>query len=236
MAVFSGPEIVNDGLVLHLDAANARSYPGSGTAWSDMSVSKNSGTLINGVGFTSDNNGGFIFDGTNDYINFPNSSSLNIIGNNITLEVTYKNNNLPSPSHGDGLISKGSGSNDGQYEIILVQSGGKNKAYFRIYTMGVYSPGNILMDIGQIYTVCCVLDNKYMRIYVNGVEDGTGELKTNSIVSRTQSLTIGTRNLHAGTNSSAVNGTIYSAKVYNRALTPNEVLNNFEATRSRYGI
>lgn len=236
MSVFSGPEIVNSGLVLNIDAANKRSYPGTGTTWTDLSGNSNNGTLMNGVGYSSNSLGSFIFDGANDYITIENSSSLNISGLNITLEAVYKNNDLASTLHGDGIISKGSGSNDGQYEILSLPVDTKNKVFFRCATMGNYSPGLILMDVGIPYMISCVLDNGYMRIYINGVMDGAGEQKTGSIISRNTVTAIGSRQLQIGSNFSALNGSIYSTRIYNRALTTGEIKQNFEATRGRYGI
>ena len=62
-----GPRIVTDGLVLCLDAGNSKSYPGSGTAWNDLSRNGNNGTL-NGPTFNSADRGSIVFDGTNDYV------------------------------------------------------------------------------------------------------------------------------------------------------------------------
>ena len=237
MSASVGPTtIIDDSLVLHLDAANSRSYPGTGTVWTDLSGNGNNGTLVNGTGYNSANGGSMVFDGVNDYCSIVSSPSIDITGGNITIEVIYKNNDLASATHGDGLISKGSGSNDGQYEILLIQSGGKNTAYFRCYAMGTYTSANILMDIGITYNVTCVLNNGYARIYINGEENGSGVQLPNSIVSRTQSLVVGSRQLQAGASSSAVNGNIYSAKVYNRALTAAEVRQNFISTKSRFNL
>ena len=61
------PSIVTDGLVLHLDAGDSASYPGSGTTWTDLSGNGNNGTLVNGVGYVGTNGGSLSFDGTNDY-------------------------------------------------------------------------------------------------------------------------------------------------------------------------
>lgn len=69
------PSVVRDGLVYYIDAANSRSYSGSGITANSL-VGGINGTLTNGVGFSSANNGSFSFDGTNDYINFGNSSTL----------------------------------------------------------------------------------------------------------------------------------------------------------------
>ena len=71
MAYFTGPNIVQDGLVFAVDAGSARSYPGSGTTVTDL-ISSNTGTLTNGVGFSTSNAGTWVFDGVDDYINIPN--------------------------------------------------------------------------------------------------------------------------------------------------------------------
>ena len=68
--MFTGPNIITDGLVLALDAANSRSYPGTGTTWSDLSGNGNSGTLTNGPTFNSGNGGSIVFDGVDDNISF----------------------------------------------------------------------------------------------------------------------------------------------------------------------
>ena len=72
-AHFHSPRIITNGLVLALDAANVKSYPGSGTVWKDLSGNNNNGTLVNGVGYNSGNLGYLAFDGTYDYvsINYP---------------------------------------------------------------------------------------------------------------------------------------------------------------------
>jgi hypothetical protein len=84
MAVNYSPKIITDGLVLYLDAANTRSYPGSGTVWSDLSRGGNNGTLRNGPTFNSGNGGSIVFDGVNDYASFPNNTNLD--NQKITME------------------------------------------------------------------------------------------------------------------------------------------------------
>lgn len=76
--MYTGPNIVTDGLVLYLDAANTKSYPGSGTTWNDLSGNGNNGTLINGYIFNSIGNGNLVFDGSNDYVNI-NAQTLLIL-------------------------------------------------------------------------------------------------------------------------------------------------------------
>ncbi len=67
MAFFYSPNVVTDGLVFAVDAANKKSYPGSGTTWTDLAGSNN-GALTNGPTFDSGNNGNIVFDGSNDYV------------------------------------------------------------------------------------------------------------------------------------------------------------------------
>ena len=66
MALSHSPSIITQNLVLCLDAANSKSYPGSGTTWTDLSGNGNNGTLVNGVGYNSGNLGSLVFDGSND--------------------------------------------------------------------------------------------------------------------------------------------------------------------------
>jgi hypothetical protein len=68
MGLSHSPSIITQNLVLCLDAGNPKSYPGSGTAWTDLSGNGNTGTLVNGVGYNSGNLGSLVFDGSNDHI------------------------------------------------------------------------------------------------------------------------------------------------------------------------
>ena len=82
------PRIITDGLIFYLDAANTRSYSGSGLTVNGL-IGGIGGTLVNGVGFTSSNTGSFIFDRTNDYISIPDNSLLNTFSG-MSLEVIVK--------------------------------------------------------------------------------------------------------------------------------------------------
>ena len=75
MATNGGPNIIEDGLVFAVDATNKKSYPGSGTTWTDL-AGNNIGTLTNSPTFDSGNGGNLVFDGTDDYTQFNQSISL----------------------------------------------------------------------------------------------------------------------------------------------------------------
>jgi hypothetical protein len=76
MACNAGPDIIEDGLVLCLDAGNNNSYPKSGTTWSDL-IGTNDGILTNGPTYDSDNAGAISFDGTNQYAAIPHNNIFN---------------------------------------------------------------------------------------------------------------------------------------------------------------
>jgi hypothetical protein len=77
MAAKLGPSIINNGLVLDLDAADINSYIGSGTSWKDMTGNGNSGTLVNGPSFSGSNGGSIVFDGIDDYVILNGGNNLN---------------------------------------------------------------------------------------------------------------------------------------------------------------
>ena len=85
MGIGYNPSVVSDGLVLCLDAGNIKSYPGSGTTWTDIGGNQNNGTFVNGPSYNSSAGGSIVFDGIDDRINLPFSSVLDISGS-ITME------------------------------------------------------------------------------------------------------------------------------------------------------
>ena len=88
MALAHSPSTVMNGLVLCLDAANSKSYPGSGDTWFDLSGRGNNGTLVNGVGYDSGNGGSFSLDGVDDYSSVPSTNGLDLSGTSTSLTVS----------------------------------------------------------------------------------------------------------------------------------------------------
>jgi hypothetical protein len=236
--------IVTNGLVLFLDANNTNSYPGSGTSWYDLSGNGNTGTLTNGPTFSSANGGSILFDGTNDYtITTLNATPLLNISSQLTIDVWIKSTTLANASHGDGIISKGTSSdnNSSIYELLLVSDLTKSYPFFRIYTSTTYShnPSNIPIELNNIYNVVCTYDGVNMKIYINGQISGTQSSASGTLQSNTQQLCIGVRHpllFNVNSFDSWFNGNVYSTKIYNRALSATEALQNFQATRTRFGV
>jgi hypothetical protein len=238
-----GPNIVTNGLVLNLDAANTKSYPGSGTIWTDLSRGGNNGILTNGPTFNSANGGSIVFDGTNDFvITILNQTPLLNITSTITLESWIKSTALANNSHGDGIFSKGvsSDTNSGVYETLLVQSGGINYPFFRMRigsSTPTYFPTNIPITLNQLYHIVSTYNGSTMRIFVNGIESGTGLSTSGNIETNTQQLTIGVRYIGQSLGAdSFFSGNIFSTRIYTQALTAQEVLQNYNATKTRFGL
>jgi hypothetical protein len=223
MGLGHSPRIVTDGLVLALDAGNTKSYPGSGTTWTDLSGNGNNGTLENDVGFDGGNGGALSFDGVNDYANFgnilvPTSSS------SYTVSVwCYRNRN-----------------NVG-YEELLSQwtSASSNNSFFfgfnnsnvrftdnwnNVVVSGAGNTG-VWMNLVGVY----ITSNAY--IFLNGnlsATKGSGFSYTG-----TGAFVIGRQ---GELNSEYFSGNISQVSIYNKALTASEVQQNFNALRGRYGI
>ena len=229
MGVNYNSKIVTDGLVLCLDAGNVKSYPGSGTTWTDLSGNGNNGALVNGVGYNSDNNGALTFDGVNDYIDCGNTSSLSAIGGTTNITVSGW---AHYTAYGGG----------GQpYSVITVKGNPwtwllENPYYtfrFRITAGGadvnIADTSTHLLNIW--YNVVGTYDGSNMRIYVNGVLKNT-RAQTGTLATNATTAKIGT---FQGTNYN-LTGRVSNVSIYNRALTPQEIQQNFNATRGRYGI
>jgi hypothetical protein len=233
--------IIDDGLILYLDAANPKSYVSGSTTWTDISKNRNDGTLTNSPTYNSANNGSIVFDGVDDYFITPAglAPSLNITSQ-ITLETWFKSTSLANNLHGDGLFSKGlsTDGNSGVYELVLVNNTTANRPYFRLRIDSstlVYSPSDILINLNQIYHIVCTYDGTIMRIFVNGIESGSGLSASGTIENNTQQLTIGVR--YHGRNMVTdlyFSGNIYLSKIYNRALSATEIQQNYQILLPRF--
>jgi hypothetical protein len=236
--------IVTDGLVLCLDAANPRSYPLSGTSWNDLSGNGNHGTLTNGPTFNSANAGALVFDGSNDYINI--NRVLSSVGSKATIETFFRSTAPEGTDLFCLILGWGDGNN--YYSQFGIGNWGSFSSSESIF-VGVNAQNVVISeDGGQAkyhdgkwhHAVATLGANNY-RIYVDG-EQKTTTLHFGSTSYNPSNLfnfssgtvsRIGSRPYGGG--QGYFNGHIAFVKVYNRVLSANEVKQNLNATRGRYG-
>ena len=233
MGLAHSPSIISDGLVFYLDAANTRSYSGSGLTVNGL-VGGIGGTLINGTGFSTANNGTFIFDGTNDYI-LSNAITQNNNASALTWVVWAKrsaSNSLITFIQYSGL------SND-----IGLELWSNGAIYFEIgngdNTYGELSNNsNSWQNVSMVYNGSGADNSARLKAYINGVQES---LSYNGTIPSTagsgNTLFIGNTGPYASVNSNLFSsGNLGSFQSYNRALTEQEILQNYNATRKRFGL
>lgn len=230
MTLSHSPNIVRDGLVLYLDAGNSKSYPGSGTTWYDLSGSGNNGTLINGPAYSSNSSGGMVFDGVNDRGTFASPvTSESSQSYEIWTNAVASSNAATSYAyilHNNELSSTTGGS----YLTIGVNNTGQYYAAFNGSYLSMLS--GVTADNSKNVQIFLTWDGSNQKIYINA------ELKdTESLTTTPQNFSTTTSFGDYKTSSyRMIEGSIYSIKIYNKALTENEIQQNFNALRGRYGI
>lgn len=224
--MFTGPNIVTDGLVLALDAANPLSYPGSGTVWQDLSGQGNNGTLVNGPTFNSANGGSIVFDGSNDSVTIPNTTMGN--GNTAWTINTWTKTTTTVNSLGLGSIV--SNANSGPVHSMLGVNGGKivywtyqSNAWSQKLGVRILNDGNWHMLTWVNYT------NYTMDMYVDGTFDAN---VANSTSGNNNPL-----NRVGGSWTGYYNGFISIFQITkNKALSASEIQQNYNATKTRFGL
>ena len=219
------PPIVTDGLVLHLDAANPKSYVSGSTSWNDLSGYRNVGTLTNGPTYSSANYGSIVFDGSNDYVD---------VTNTITLTTQYTISVFFSASPGiinKEVIARYNVPED-QFELWILSNG-----IISVYAYGATTasrPANIAINNGTWYNVVGVYNGSTpaLDIYINGVLSNGSLVGT--IPARLNTVSNNRINIANYGNNAYLYGKISVAQIYNRALTADEVLQNYNALKQRY--
>jgi hypothetical protein len=231
MGFYRGANIVTDGLVLALDAANTKSYPGSGTTWSDLSGNAYNGTLTNGPTFNSANGGSIVFDGTNDFI----TGSIGSINAPFTFSVFGKFNNVSQTNY-EYFGNIGSPTANGMISISKLGTQDPNTAYhgfMYVYT-GTGDAVKTNIDLRttqyQYLTVVTTTTAPYAKVYKNGVEGALVDTITGPINSN------GSYRIGVWINTWWLNGNIANCSVYNRALSSSEITQNYNAYKSRFNL
>lgn len=222
MSLGHGASIVRNGLVMHLDAANVKSYPGSGVTWSDLTGNANTGTLNNLVAYDSANRGSLVFDGVDDYVQVTCKANTVRAYNSTTQLVvklpTYsggQRNIMSYRSAGTLYIGKGSGGIFAFYNTLSPSAG--------------LTAGSIANNSVAHVVVCCDASNSLMSIYINGTLAGSAA-RTGWSTTYNSTLLLGGGDLEY------MVGNFYSFSHYNRVLSSTEIQKNFDSIRGRFGI
>lgn len=218
MALQHHPRIVTSGLVLYTDPANTKSYSGSGTALTDISNSGLACSTVNSPTYSSTNTGIFTFNGSSQYLNLTNNSLVQITSGTITAWVK-------------------SSTNDSNYRGIVV----KQFAYSMFLRNGNLTIYDWQLP-GERNSSTSIADGtwKYVALtFANGVTNGSNSY-VNGIGVSTFTFNISSASSQslygaADPNSSQyLNGSLGLIKVYNRALSAAEILQNYNASKGRY--
>lgn len=274
MATSYNPKITTGGLILGLDAANRKSYIGSGTAWNDLSGNNNSVTLVNGPTFNTSNAGNIVFDGTNDNGTFGTTFGNGLAA--ITVQVWFRPTVLSTSfTHIVGVDDNSSGGAESVFLLTVDRLTavthmpssyiGTNVAFgvrttsqtaqararpihvadvitfWPEYLQGmaiVKNPAEYALNTWMCVTG--VYNGTNTLMYINGVLRGSSVSQPDGInrsITGNLNTSAMTRTIAMGsTSANYFSGNLSQILIYNRALSASEVLNNYNVTRSRFGV
>lgn len=231
---FESLSIVTSGLQLYLNAGDTDSYPGSGTSWTDLSANAYTSTvLVNGTGYSSDGGGTLTFNGATHYVDVNQS----LASQEFTVGAWFKT----SASGIKMILCKETTAgwpwnyriwlNGGTIVGDVAQSGGANTSISSL--LSNYNNGNW-------YQVMFSRNDSTLRLYVNGTEVRNASDTLTGSITNSQEVWIGRSAFTGGgispTGNYPYSGSISEVMIYNRVLTAAEILQNYDATKSRFGL
>ncbi len=235
MATLYSPKIVTNGLVMYLDAGNNRSYPGSGTTWSDLSRNGITGTLTNGPTFNSGSGGRIVFDGTNDRVDLgTNFSTYLTQSNSFTIECFVYPESTQAAyadiwgNHTDNVTG-----------IVLQQNSTTNNNYSWGFGNGVSwvtSAGTSYFDLTPLAWnhLVAIRNSNTLFTYVNGIKVTENSTSVSLAANPSINFQIGTGYNLNGTR--YFRGNVSLFRIYSRGLSATEVRQNYHATKGRFGL
>jgi hypothetical protein len=252
MSFFHSPRIVTDGLVLYLDAANSKSYPGSGTDWTNIADTSMTGSIISAT-YSTNNLGNFNFDETNDYVVISSGSESLNIGTNHTwvwwLRIPDFTGDLYQYIYSHNTFASTNACNIWFTEdaVVDVGFGGPELLKFE------YNDTSTADVRARFNNTLSIADNQWHMITL--VKSGWSHTDntlyvdsdkftslTNEITEQSITKCVPTGDLNVGRRADAnsqryFGGDMAILMVYkDKALTEQEVLQNYNALRGRFGI
>ena len=235
MGLSHSPRIVTDGLVFCVDAGDKMSYPGAGTTWTDLSKEGNNTTLVNGATFNNENGGSILFDGTNEYGWFNRNGGTNFDGKDEISICTWVN--YQSTGSLDSYVTMEdyfAGDFQEPVRMNISSSGTFNVA---INTTGALANDtDVTVVTNEWFNFSFTYDGAYIKNYINS-NFKSSVSQSGNIKTPTQSNArwlLGCGELTRSERFSNVK--LASIQMYNRALTPDEIRQNYKATKGRFGL
>jgi len=224
------PSIVLNGLVLYVDAANIKSYPGSGTTWTDLSGRGNTGTLTNGPTYSSANGGSIVFDGGDDYVIATRPTSI-VAGGQITISLWAKWITIGTTVSTIQMLLDNNHSGTPQGFVLQDRPDIGKSLTFSVRPNQNGAVSTFIVGDGSWHHITGTNDGSTSKLYIDGVFNSQAT-ESGGIISVYPNITLG---LWQG-GGRYLNGNIAQVSIYNRALSAAEVSQNFNALRGRYGI
>ena len=235
MSGIVGSSIVTDGLVFYIDAANPESYV-SGSTTTNSLVGNIKGSLINDIEFSTDDQGNWVFDGIDDYIEVLSNGNGSIFSvQDYTLDMWFKSNfngtydvlwSYDHNTHTNPFYSQHLRINNvvGGVSGILLYAWNRNGSSVRTVNAGTITTG---------WYNCCVTKSPIeAKMYLNGILKNTNTFTSETVSYYDQEVWIGRSNFGTG----IAKGNFSSIKFYNKVLTDNEVQQNYNALKGRFGL
>lgn len=219
---WSEPTLVTSNLILNLDPDNASSYGGSGTTWTDLAGTAQNITLNGSPTYTSGTPSYFTFNGTNQY---GLSAATGIVNTTAYTKSVYFYLN----GYQDNNIFSG----DGHFIYMGPQASTDKKIYCGHSNWASFTafPSTATINLSTWYNVTLTFSTTNgMSLYINGVLDNTYTAQ------KTAHPGTGTASIAAYGTGNLLNGRIGKVLCYNSELTAAQVLQNFNATKSTYGL
>lgn len=218
MAIASGPRGINDGLIYFIDPSNVKSYAGVGTVIYDLSGNGKTSYFTNGALYQNYQKGVVLVDGNNDYISTP----LFTLTSPITVSVWVKNVVVGGTVFGSTAGFANAeyifGLNQNQNVVIQGSPGGVKTYKLPDIKFNSWAHLTMTRDVGN-----------NMRVYLNGIGSTTGSQNYSNTLLVNQ---IG--RYSSFTNQYNTRGSIGEVRIYNRALSQQEVINNYNSSRKKY--
>ena len=220
--------IVQQGLVLNLDAGNIYSYAGAGAVWYDVSGNSYNGTLIGSPVYTSNNNGGIIFDSVAKYVTLP-ASGLAFGTGQFAIEAWVFSTAAVSYNH---VYSSQSSNNVGFISLYYQNGYGFSVADLGNSAVRTVTTHQTVVSQNTWYHVVGIRNasNQYI-VYVNGVESTTNSTSSYPLTATAPQIAS-----NPASNTERFTGTIASFRLYNTSLSAAQVLQNYNATKGRFGL